>query len=363
MDIVVLAGGLSPERDVSLSSGCKIANALISRGHRVLLADLYMGLPHARGFGDAYNKFKKDSYEFKVPEREPDLAAIKKDRAGALGTHSEVDAGCSGGLYNNAQLIGDGIVAACASADITFNALHGDIGENGRLQALFDIYGIKYTGSGYEGCHLAMDKPLAKELMRVNGVRTPEYEIITAGSGFDPLAGKQLGYPCVIKPCGCGSSVGVSIVNNRSELDSALKYAFIYEKRIMAEHKIEGREFSVGVLGDEALPPIEIIPQTGFYDYVNKYQPGAALEVCPPVGLAPELEKVMRATALKVHGTLGLSGYSRLDLILDGEGEINCLEINTLPGMTPTSLLPQEAAAAGVPYNELCERIIQLALR
>ena len=433
MNIVVLAGGLSPERDVSLSSGCKIANALMENGHRAILADLYMGLPGAVGFEDAYEKNKKDFYEYKVPEAEPDLEAIKKMRCAGAGADADDAAGaggddcvsgCGDGGFaygagadtNEEQLIGDGILRVCADADITFNALHGDIGENGKLQAVFDIYGIKYTGSGFEGSLLAMNKPLAKELMRLHGILTPEYMIVdlantqAPGSVSEPPRGggvpytfeianspcgggvpspfeittpprgsgvpspaatvsfneqdiiDRIGFPCVIKPCGCGSSVGVSIVNDNTELDAALKYASLYEGRIMAERKIEGREFSVGVLGEKTLPPIEIIPRVKFYDYQSKYQPGATLEVCPAEGLAVEYDKAMRAVALKVHKILGLGGYSRLDLILDGAGVIYCLEINTLPGMTPTSLLPQEAAAAGIPYAVLCGRIIELAL-
>jgi D-alanine-D-alanine ligase len=350
MDIVVLAGGLSPERDVSLSSGCMIANALIGNGNRVLLADVYMGLGPVCGFSDAYNKYKKDKYTFTVPEREPDLEVVKRSRVeSAAGT-------------NGAALIGEGILNVCADAGMTFNALHGDIGENGQLQAVFDVYGIKYTGTGYQGSFLAMDKPLAKELMRGAGILTPDWYIYNNGDSDILDIQNNFDLPWVIKPCGCGSSIGVSIVNNIDEFSAAVKYAYIYEKKILVERKITGREFSVGVLGGEALPPIEIIPCEGFYDYKNKYQPGATLEICPPKGLAREAEARMRDTALKVHNLLRLGDYSRLDLILSEDGHIYCLETNTLPGMTPTSLIPQEAAAAGITYAQLCGRIVELAL-
>jgi len=343
MNVVVLAGGLSPERDVSLSSGCMIANALIESGHKTLLADLYTGLPGADDFSGAYDKYKRDKYEFRVPEREPDLDEIKK----------------AGGD----RQIGEGILSVCADADITFNALHGAIGENGQIQAVFDVYGVKYTGTGYIGSLLAMDKPIAKELARLHGITTPDWRVVeTDGTGrADMLRG--IDTPCVIKPCGCGSSIGVTIVHDPEELAAAYDYARKYENRILVERKITGREFSVGVLGGEALPPIEIIPHEGFYDYKNKYQPGAALEVCPPENLAPEAYEAMRATALKIHGILRLGDYARMDMILDAEGELYFLEANTLPGMTPTSLLPQEAAAVGVSYRQLCDRIIQLGLK
>ena len=413
MNIVVLAGGLSPERDVSLSSGCMVANALIANGHRVLLADVYMGLPGVYTFNDAYEKYKKDVYEYRVPETEPDLAAVMRSRAtrmstlnstGAVadaeaeagaGVDTGADTGAVAGAVNGADavggtgvgagadtsasagsaagaapsvsagLIGECILPVCADADMTFIGLHGDIGENGRLQAVFDIYGVKYTGSGYEGSLIAMDKPLAKGLMRLNGVRTPDSMVIMrekADGAFSNGGACPFELPCVIKPCGCGSSVGVSMVERPEEFDAALRYAFKYEDRVLVERKVTGREFSVGVLGGEALPPIEIIPNVGFYDYKNKYQPGAALEICPPHNLPPGADKGLRGTALKVHDILRLGDYSRIDVIMGADGEIYCLEANTLPGMTPTSLLPQEAAAAGLTYGQLCEKILMLAL-
>ncbi|MCL2060151.1 MAG: D-alanine--D-alanine ligase, partial [Oscillospiraceae bacterium] len=239
---------------------------------------------------------------------------------------------------------------------------HGAIGENGQLQALFDVYGVRYTGTGYEGSFIAMDKPLAKDLMRAHGLATPDWLVIDADEAGCEAALRQIGLPCVIKPCGCGSSVGVSIVDSRGEMEAAIKYAEIYEKRIIAERKITGREFSVGVLGGTALPPIEIIPHEGFFDYKNKYQPGATQEICPANNLSQAADAAMRSAALQLHSILRLGDYSRMDVIMEAGGDIYCLETNTLPGMTPTSLLPKEAAAAGIPYAALCEKIIALAL-
>jgi D-alanine-D-alanine ligase len=198
-----------------------------------------------------------------------------------------------------------------------------------------------------------MDKNLAKTLMVQHDILTPEWVMMGAGIEF----------PCVIKPCGCGSSCGVSIVRTEEEYAAALEYARKYEGEIMIEKMIGGREFSVGILDGEVLPVIEIIPKTGFYDYKNKYQKGLADEICP-ADLPGDITKKMQDAALKVHEILRLGSYSRIDFMLENKtNDIYCLEANTLPGMTPTSLLPQEAAAAGISYEELCDRIVKLAVR
>ena len=168
--------------------------------------------------------------------------------------------------------------------------------------------------------------------------------------------------PLVVKPVASGSSIGVSIVHTPEELRRALTDALALGGRTVLEEYVKGRELQVGILEDEALPAIEIIPKQGFYDYENKYQPGAAEEVCP-ADISPETEAKLRSAAVRVYETLGLSVYSRADFILDGAGEIWFLEINTLPGMTPTSLLPQEAAAVGIGYSALCERIVHASLK
>jgi D-alanine-D-alanine ligase len=233
--------------------------------------------------------------------------------------------------------------------------LHGSVGENGQLQALLDMYGISYTGSSYVGSLLAMDKDLSKILMRAEGIQTPNWEVKDITSkDFDA---DSIALPCVIKPCSCGSSVGVSIVYNKQELQTALEYARLYESRVLLEQLVPGREFSIGILKGEALPPIEIIPNAGFYDYANKYQKGRTTEICP-AQLDEGICLAMQIEAKKVHKALHLGFYSRIDFILDGNNEFFCLEANTLPGMTPTSLLPQEAAAAGITYNQLCEMLL-----
>jgi D-alanine-D-alanine ligase len=343
MKIVVLAGGLSPERDVSLSSGSLIANALIDTGYSVCMIDLYTGAESSkeRDFEDLFFDLQSGKrYNYAVSEREPDLDKLKRES------------------NNGNDLIGKNVIELCKYADAVFLGLHGDIGENGKLQAVFDSYGITYTGTGYIGSLLAMDKDLAKKIMLQNNILTPEWETLDILSGQNK---PRPFMPCVIKPCSCGSSVGVSIVRNGREYISALEYAKKYETAIMIEKLIEGREFSVGVLDGETLPVIEIILKEGFYDYKNKYQAGAAVEICP-ADLPEKISNKMQDIALRAHEVLRLGNYSRIDFMLDREDNIFFLEANTLPGMTPTSLLPQEAAAVGVSYNKLCDKIIKLAL-
>jgi len=338
MKVVVLAGGLSPERDVSLSSGSLIANALIENGHEVFLLDLYKGVDEISEdlFVDR-NSGKKFEYEVKMSD--PDLEELKR----------EVD--------NGKSLIGRNVIELCLRADAVFLALHGDIGENGKLQAIFDCYGIVYTGTSYIGSLLAMDKDIAKKFMVQNNIRTADWKMINV-ENFN----EKFKFPCVVKPCSCGSSVGVSIVNDTDELTKAIDFVKKYEKNVIIERMIKGREFSVGILDGKALPVIEIIPNEGFYDYKSKYQKGFATEICP-AELDEKITLSLQEDALKVHKVLRLGAYSRVEFILDENGDAFCLEANTLPGMTPTSLVPQEALVAGISYNDLCERILNLAIR
>ncbi len=331
MKIVVLAGGLSPEREVSLSSGTMITNALMERGHEVYLLDSWLGAA-------AKEKVRFKSFKDGVV----DINAIGKTAPGP---------DPAAAARRGEGFLGNRVLEICRLADVVFLALHGGAGENGQIQAAFDAAGISYTGSDYAGCLKAMDKHIAKLLMRAASIATPDWKLYLKGEEREPFS-----FPCVVKPCGCGSSVGVTMVENETQWRQALDFAFTYESRILVEVKITGREFSVAVLGGKALPAIEIIPKTGFYDYENKYQPGKTEEICP-ASLKEKDAKTMERMALEVHRVLGLGYYSRVDFLMDGEGCIYCLEANTLPGMTPYSLLPQEAGAAGISYNELCEDI------
>lgn len=341
MKIVVLAGGLSPERDVSFSSGTMAANALLSLGHQAILVDLFFGLPAWDGKADLFAQ-AKPLPPFRVSESEPDLDALRQSRNAGFNDY-----------------IGLNVPELCEKSDIVYMALHGDCGENGKLQAFFDARGIRYTGSGSEGCRNAMDKWISKQMFESAGILTPKGQLLKTGDPFDP---DSLPIPCVVKPCNGGSSIGVSIVRERRDLYDALKLAFSMENTILVEEYVKGRELSCGVLGDVALPPIEIIPLHGFYDYKNKYQAGASREVTPAEIDAETTERIQKI-ALDVFRLLGLSVYGRIDFLLTEHGDAYCLEANTLPGMTPTSLLPQEAAVVGYSYEQLCDAIISLSLR
>lgn len=251
------------------------------------------------------------------------------------------------------------MLEACQRADLVFIALHGAAGENGQIQAVLDSLGILYTGTGYVGCLLAMDKDLSKRLMKEAGIATPSWKLVDrrkTGLGLSD----EISFPCVVKPCSCGSSMGVTMADNREELRAAVDTAGLYEDFVLVEEKITGREFSVGILDGEVLPIIEIIPKTGFYDYKNKYQAGLTEEICP-AHLCSSAVSAFQETALRVHCILRLGAYSRIDFMMDKGGRIYCLEANTLPGMTPASLLPQEARAAGISYEALCGRIVESA--
>ena len=240
--------------------------------------------------------------------------------------------------------------------------MHGAYGENGQLQAMLDLLGIRYTGSGYEGCLLAMNKCISKELFLQRGIKTaPGICLRDFGGAVEDTADRienELGYPCVVKTSSCGSSVGVSIVKDRKSLASALESCAEYGDEAVVEKLIHGREFSVGVLRGRALAPIEIIPKCGFYDYKNKYQADLTVENCP-ADITPEEDSILKSSALAVHNALRLGSYSRVDFILENETGIPyCLEANALPGMTPASLLPKEAKAEGISYDQLCSMII-----
>ncbi len=341
MNIVVLAGGLSSERDVSLTSGTLICNALRRAGHKAILVDLFFGAEEVPG--DILETFNVSGQmePYKVPLLAPDIDKIKAMRP---------DSG-----YGD---IGKNVLPLCKAADIVFMGLHGDIGENGKLQAIFDVMGIKYTGSGYLGSALAMNKNVTKQLFDHVGICNPKGRLYTKAD-MEDIAKFPL--PCIVKPNAGGSSIGITRAATLAELKSAAQEALRYEGEVLVEQFIEGREFTCGILGERALPLVEIIPNEGFYDYEHKYQAGITKEVCP-AELDEENTKKIQEIALKVHKTLGLCVYSRVDFILGKDGGIYCLEANTLPGMTPTSLIPQEAKAVGISYEQLCEEIIKLSL-
>ncbi len=347
MDIVVLAGGLSTERDVSFKTGDMVAKALRENGHRVILLDVFMGYKEAEeDISDIFEHSIEASVSVSaIPETAPDLAKVKASRKD-----------------QSACFFGPNVISMCQMADIVFMALHGENGENGKIQAAFDLLGIKYTGSGYLSSALAMDKGAAKIFFEKNGIPTPAGMKMTKADYTDDFDKTGLSLPCVVKPCCGGSSIGVSIVRTKEQFHAALEEAFHWEDELIIEEYIEGREFSVGVLEYQALPIIEIAPVEGFYDYKNKYKAGSTVETCP-AELSKEITEEMQKYAVMAAEALGLDTYSRMDFLLNKEGKIYCLEANTLPGMTPTSLLPQEAGVIGMNFNELCEKLIKISLQ
>lgn len=347
MDIVVLAGGLSTERDVSFKTGSMVAAALKENGHRVILLDVFMGYGEQEvDLNGIFDRADEISVKVSdIPEVAPDLAAVKASRKD-----------------QSPCFFGPNVIRMCQMADIVFMALHGENGENGKLQAAFDLLGVKYTGSDYLSSAIAMNKGMAKKLFVEAGIPTPKGIAMTRETREDDVTKLNLHLPCVVKPCCGGSSIGVTIVRDAAEFKAALDEAFRWEDELVIEEFVEGREFSVGVIEGKALPVIEIAPIQGFYDYKNKYKAGSAVETCP-AELSEDVSAQMRHYAEEVAKVIGLDTYSRSDFLLDKDGNMFCLEANTLPGMTPTSLLPQEAAVVGVNFNELCEKLIDISMK
>lgn len=340
MNIVVLAGGISTERDVSLISGQKIYQAIKGNGHHAVLLDVFLGYE-----GDISHIFEEDiNWEAQVSgikETNPDIEKVKAMRPDW-----------------EKNFFGPNVIAICQKADVVFMALHGENGENGKIQACFDLMGITYTGTDYVSSALSMDKGLTKDIFRQYGVPTPQGFRLKKGEK-EP---EEVTFPCIVKACCGGSSVGVSIAGNEEEYEAAKAEAFKYDKEAVVEQYIKGREFSIGLLEGKALPIIEIAPKQGFYDYKNKYQAGSTVETCP-ADLTLEQTKQMQDYAEKGFAALRLKNYARLDFMMGENGDMYCLEANTLPGMTPTSLLPQEAAAIGISYEQLCEKLIAISLK
>lgn len=339
MKIVVLAGGISTERDVSFVSGKNVYEALKSKGHQVVLTDVYLGMEEMPD-----NVFEAEVDWTKqigaVTEQCPDIEAVKAMRK---------DGGKS--------FFGPNVLALCQEADVVFVALHGENGENGKIQAAFDLMGIKYTCTDHVSSAICMDKAITKDIFRAYNIPTPVGVHFTKENAqLEPVT-----LPCVVKACCGGSSIGVSVVFTKEEYTAALEDAFSYDAQVVVEQYIKGREFSVGVIAGKALPIIEIAPVTGFYDYKNKYQAGSAVETCP-ADLSEEITVKMQKCAEDVFEALRLKKYARMDFMLDENDEFYCLEANTVPGMTNTSLLPQEAAAVGISFEDLCQKLVEMAL-
>ncbi len=331
MKITVLMGGTSSERNVSLASGIRIVQALRTKGHKVIALD------PARGVIDAARE--KELSSGTVGTEPPSQESLSKVAEGAflpnLTTMKEI-----------------------TDADVVFLGLHGGQGEDGTIQALLDMAGVKYTGSGHLSSALAMDKDLSKKLFRAEDVKTADW--LMAPATIEKVEG-VLGLPVIVKPSKQGSTVGLTLVKKREDILPAVEEAFRYDDEVMIERFIPGRELTVGVLGDIAFPVGEIISKHEIYDYECKYTAGMASEEFP-AKISPEATHRVQDQALAAFRSLKLKGCARIDFRLTTEGEFYCLEANTLPGMTQLSLIPQGAAAMGIAFPDLCERIAKLAL-
>jgi D-alanine-D-alanine ligase len=332
MRITVLTGGATAERTVAFAGAAQIVEALRGRDHEVYVVDTAGGLlsrdDEGRLLTGAVGREPPSVTE--LDERERDLL--------------------SNGL---------GELPVVKGADVLFLCLHAGRGEGGTLQAILDVIGVPYTGSGALASALAMDKDLAKRLFRAAGVPVPDWFMTPPPIAAEDVT-TALGWPVIVKPSKMGSSVGMTLVKNARGLDAAVEFARRYDDEVLAEQFIPGRELTVGILGDVPLPVGEIIPKHELFDYECKYTPGMSEEVFPAT-LDARLARRFQELALAAHRALKLGGYSRVDFRMNPEGDIFCLEANTLPGMTRTSLLPQAARAAGMEFPELCERICRLA--
>ncbi len=341
MKIVVLAGGTSTEREISIVSGTGICKALRQKGHRAVLVDIFCGDEKVDWENPFPQEYDVDAASAYMSSFNAEIENMKKARR---------------------NFFGPNVLALCEQADVVFLGLHGANGEDGKVQAAFDLMGIKYTGTGYLSSALAMDKGITKQMFLMHDVPTPKGTSMKKTHAVRDVKELGMEFPVVVKTCCGGSSVGVYIAANQAEYEKALEDAYSYEDEVVIEEYIKGREFSVAVVDGKAYPVIEIAPLQGFYDYKNKYQPGSTIETCP-AELSLELTEKMQRYAEAGARALGLEGYCRLDFMMKENGDMYCLEANTLPGMTPTSLIPQEAQVLGIDYPSLCELLIEVSMK
>ncbi|HEV8480139.1 MAG TPA: D-alanine--D-alanine ligase [Candidatus Eisenbacteria bacterium] len=324
MKIVILMGGRSAERAVSLTTGAGMAAALRRLGHDVLSLDAADGRALPPGA-------ETSAPQLEAASDLPETALVR--------------------------------VPSVTEAQAVVIALHGGAGENGTLQAVLDLARVPYTGSGMLASALAMDKALSKRLFEHAGIPTPPWLVLPSdGPPPDPAdVGPIGGFPVVVKPNDQGSTVGLTIVEEPKQLVPAFELAAKHSRQVLIERFIPGRELTVAVIGHEALPIVEIIPNSGFYDYESKYTAGATRYECPAV-LPADMTARVQELGLRAFETLGCRGVARVDFRLDPEGRPSCLEVNTVPGMTPTSLVPMAAKAAGLSYDDVVARMLALAL-
>lgn len=328
--IALLTGGSTPERDVALAGAAQVVQTLRALGHDVTVVDTATG---------PLSLAAEKALLAQAVRRDPPTA----DELAGLAAQENLPA-----LVSSPEM---------RSADLVFLVLHGLQGEGGAVQALLDLGRLRYTGSGPLGSAMAMDKEVTKRQLEAAHIPTADWGMWP----LLPAAVDALGLPLIVKPSNGGSTVGLSVVHAAAELDGAIALALESDRDVMLERYLPGREFTVGILGAEALAVGEIVPQHEIFDYECKYTPGLTREVFPAV-IPDELAREMRALALATHRVLKLRDFSRIDFRLDSAGEPYVLEANTLPGMTATSLLPQSAAAVGISFLDLCAEICRLAL-
>lgn len=331
MKIAILFGGNSSEREVSIASGVQVSKALREVGHQVIAVDTFRGI-----LSDKEQRVLLAHGVAPAPPSERDLQVIRTK---------------TGSIVQPSYF---------ADADVVFLALHGGMGEDGTIQAVFSTAGIRYTGCDHVGSAAAMDKDLAKRLFVAVGVPTADWLMAPVEQ---ETAFKRLGLPLVVKPNKQGSTVGLTIVKESTQLAPAIAEAFLHDDEVMLEKFVSGRELTVGILGNRALAVGEIILKNSeIFDYRSKYQIGGANEIFP-ADLSKEQTQEIQDLALRAHHGLKLRDYSRIDFRMDESGKFWCLEANTLPGLTATSLLPQSAAAVGISFPELCDEICRMALK
>ena len=341
LDILVLAGGESSEREVSLNSSKAAARTLAQRGNRVRIMDACDGRWLTEDMGNPGPGVS--GADAKIPARTAadDLPGINLTRA----------------LLKARQ---DGV-------DVVFLGLHGGFGENGSIQALLDILGIPYTGSPMAASAIAMNKDISKRIMRTLGISTADWQTFDRNAGASPESAEVFlnkgvfGWPVIIKPVDSGSTVGLTLVERAGRLGDAITTAFGESDAIMAERYLSGREITMSVLDGQALPPVEIKPTHKLYDYTCKYTKGKSHYFCP-ADIDRTITEKLSHDAVLFYQTIGCRGYGRVDFIVGGDGNYICLELNTLPGMTELSLFPMAAKAAGIEFGSLLERLCHMAL-
>ncbi len=336
MNIALLTGGLSSEREVSLSSGRGILKALRALGHKVSVIDPIFG----KELVDE-ELILKDKVTKEYPTLEK-IRVLQKENSRKLLECAESE------LFND--------------IDLAFLGLHGKYGEDGKIQTLLELRGIKYTGSGIQSSCVAMDKDFSKIVFNRTGILTPDWISVTNINdiNFDDCI-KRFGSPLVIKPNDEGSTVGLSIVDNKDDFIKGVNLALSYSEKVLIEKYIKGRELTVSIIDENAYPVIEIVPKEGFYDYEHKYSKGMSNYVCPAL-IPDSVSTKAKEMALAANKAIGCRVYSRVDFLMTESNDLYCLEVNTLPGMTELSLVPMAAKASGMDFNSLIDKIIRSSL-